>query len=298
MPGKLSYAAMLPKDTFRWIKKTGEDAWKLEDPPAEWPGLDLHYLQQERDLTDAEREMCRQSSEFIKQYYLAIDWVSYLEENNNNQNFNIIDAEEDLYMDFVTTVPNPKNVMNMANKYGLLGPASRQEYACINSTNNPEFAEAFSNYYERFPNYDKRELMLIIESAVVWINNCLIARNNVESWKSMENDAASAEEKNKFIDDGLNYIMSGSLTFQAGVDRKTGQGFTEIHVSCLSSLIDIQWALAAVGGTKHLQCETCHRWMAISQKGGGFRKRFCSEACRIKAHRRRKKHEQDRPGVG
>jgi hypothetical protein len=46
----------------------------------------------------------------------------------------------------------------------------------------------------------------------------------------------------------------------------------------------------AVTGKQHVRCEGCQKWIAIGWDKGGSRtnRRTCSDACRVRAHRRRK----------
>jgi predicted nucleic acid-binding Zn ribbon protein len=50
-----------------------------------------------------------------------------------------------------------------------------------------------------------------------------------------------------------------------------------------------QFAHAVVGDVRHRQCIVCSAWFVIAPGLGREEKKYCSEACRMRAYRKRKK---------
>ncbi len=51
----------------------------------------------------------------------------------------------------------------------------------------------------------------------------------------------------------------------------------------------LQAALAITGKADYRQCTDCPTWFALSPEQGRPDKRFCSDACRMRAYRKRRK---------
>jgi hypothetical protein len=59
----------------------------------------------------------------------------------------------------------------------------------------------------------------------------------------------------------------------------------------------VQLAEAVAGGRRFRQCGSCFRWMEIAPGEGRPEKHYCSDACRMRAYRKRKaKRDQTRAG--
>src|SRR5262249_2478813 len=50
----------------------------------------------------------------------------------------------------------------------------------------------------------------------------------------------------------------------------------------------VQFAEAVAGGKEFRQCASCSRWMEIAPGQGRPEKHYCSDACRMRAYRKRK----------
>jgi hypothetical protein len=60
----------------------------------------------------------------------------------------------------------------------------------------------------------------------------------------------------------------------------------------------VQFADAVVGGKDFWQCASCARWMEIGPGQGRREKTYCSDACRMRAYRKRKAHRAQKKGAG
>jgi hypothetical protein len=61
----------------------------------------------------------------------------------------------------------------------------------------------------------------------------------------------------------------------------------------LGSALWLQFAEAITSGTRIRQCKECGEWFALPKRGARITREFCTDACRVRAHRRR----QDRARV-
>lgn len=82
--------------------------------------------------------------------------------------------------------------------------------------------------------------------------------------------------------------MSGSLTYQVKMDPESGEVHSEMIASSLAQLLDVQWGMSVAVNVMHRQCAECPAWFAVHPGSGRPEKQFCSDACRMRAYRKRK----------
>ncbi len=87
-----------------------------------------------------------------------------------------------------------------------------------------------------------------------------------------------------FINDGLRARASPELKWEASQQRHA----THLVPSSLIGALWLQLALAVEGNKEHRQCHECKSWFEIFPGSGRPDKLYCSDACRMRAYRKRK----------
>ena len=95
---------------------------------------------------------------------------------------------------------------------------------------------------------------------------------------------AAREELASMVND--NVIQAYSLIIWA----QPHQSWTvRISPECLLDFLWLQFASVIVGGARYQHCEECGGWFIVAPGEGREDKKFCSDACRMRAYRKRKK---------
>src|SRR5262249_7976205 len=110
-------------------------------------------------------------------------------------------------------------------------------------------------------------------------------RVNLRLWAQLQDNRVLA---NRWLEEGYNWGMNGSLTFQVMMDTRTGHARSEIMASSLANAIEVQWGMSVAANVMHRQWTECSTWFAVHPGAGRPEKQFCSDACRMRAYRQRK----------
>jgi hypothetical protein len=166
----------------------------------------------------------------------------------------------------------------MANSYGMLGYYDESMSIPIAKTEN--IAELFAN------SRTEDSLLLNLEDAGRWVLAWSQINRLLSQWPHVRDSSDPAILTNFFEE--FNEPMVGSLTLQIRVDHSTGQVSSDVTASSLAHAISSQWASAVAANVGHRQCRECTTWFAVHAGSGRPDKLYCSDACRMRAYRRRK----------
>jgi hypothetical protein len=70
----------------------------------------------------------------------------------------------------------------------------------------------------------------------------------------------------------------------------TGKGGRQSRIICstLRHYIDVQWGMSIAANLLHRQCAECPNWFSVHPGTSRPEKIYCSDACRMRAYRKRK----------
>lgn len=279
----ICYGAIIPPSRFRWICKESSGQWSLREPPDDWPEVDYKAFDSYIDPNP--------DPKIINRFHLAASVTECLKTHKAAKSeFGQMINEPDLYLKFASTRPTPSAILGMANTYGLLRypihSRTRESLVEISRANAPDIAAAFP-HDPRDIGSQKDTILLFVEPAENWLGKYDLINLEIRTWAELQANE-DVEGMWGYLEDGFNYDMGGSLTYQAKIDRATGQTYSEIIASSLYSLLDVQWGMSVAANTLHKPCEECTKWMPIGPGAGRPEKTYCSDACRMRAYRSRK----------
>ncbi len=255
---RVSYLASVPVEHgFRWITKV-KQRWVLADPSE--VRNDRLYLAANYDNL----------FEPFWGYHRALkDWgVGPL---------GCLIDEPDLYLEFASIDPTPEGVLKFADKYGFLERGFQDEkfrYLELNSDAYPDLAEVFKASMDTF--------LVGIETCSKWLSRRRGIYWLIDTWAS----AQSAEDRMRLLDNfgAANTKLDFRLRLEFGSDRP----MMRLLAPTLSDMLDIQWGMAIAAEKEHRQCAECTNWFGVSVASARADKVYCSDACRMRAYRKRK----------
>ena len=281
----LKFGALIPPEGFRWIFLEDDGRWVLKDPPAEWPEQDLAAARFYDEKAPAPLLSGR--------FYLAASTDECMHAHADQQTeFGPLRDEPDLYLRFASEKPTPGRIREFANTYGLLRYSDTRETAI--NLQRKSATDLLPHFNFEYQEGDQRPLSLRAEPAIKWLTTFELAAFNLKTWAEFE-EAGSFRAMSGYLEDGFNYGMGGSLTFQVKMDPDTGVLRTEIIAASLEQLIEVQWGMSIAAHVHHRQCAECPNWFAVHAGSGRPEKAYCSDACRMRAYRKRKVAKAAKP---
>lgn len=100
-------------------------------------------------------------------------------------------------------------------------------------------------------------------------------------------DAEWVNAIDAFVNSGFNRLVGGTLKLHLDLDRGTRRIRSSLLASSVADLLRIQVAMAIAADTTHRQCQECPKWFSVHPRLGRPEKIFCSDACRMRAYRKR-----------
>jgi hypothetical protein len=178
-------------------------------------------------------------------------------------------VEPDLYVKFASSDQSPESVLSLANTYGLLGkPNNRAQEAhqpFRTASSDPSLAAA-----------------LVGERAIDWIHTIGSLKHLIRKGTSLQK-----AELQRFVD-WYNWDGEGALDFRLTCDLGTGDTSCELVASTLAALLRMQWGIARSTKVTWRQCAECTNFISVHPDSNRSDRRYCSDACRMRAYRRRK----------
>lgn len=268
----IRFGAIVPKSGFRWVFHNSDGEWIAQDPPEDWS-------QEIYDAATPEGEPL--SDNLAEHYYLATSDLEYLKALADQESeFGALVEAPDLYLKFASGRATPETILKFANQYGLL--RFPQNFIHITDDEAAAITTAFQWGFPRSaPTY------LAAENAWSWLDTFERVRLNLQNWSELQ-EAGDVVAMSQYLDDGYNYAMGGSLTYQVRMDPDTGRIESDIIASSLADLLEVQWGMSIAANVQHRQCAECPNWFSVHPGSGRPEKQFCSDACRMRAYRKRK----------
>jgi hypothetical protein len=196
--------------------------------------------------------------------------------------------EPNLYLKFGSDCPRPSTILEYANRFGLLRYS--QSTLKVRTVDAARIRSAFN--WGR-GELDSETLPLQAEKATDWLVAFGRASTNLRIWSELQ-ESGDYVEMSDFLEMGFNYAMGSSLTYQVSMDPATGLIESDIIAASLADLIEVQWGTSIAANMLHRQCAECPNWFSIYPGSGRPEKQFCSDACRMRAYRERKKTKAQR----
>ena len=269
----ISFAAQLPASGFHWIHKGADGQWHATEPPEDWPEA----------VYEAARELTQ--PKLTKDFYIAAIGPEIVGAGENSA-FGVIKNIPDLYLSFASERPTPRRIQDYANKFGLL--RFHDSKLRIPRKNAADLEQAL-NYVPHPLTFDDPEfLYFYAESAADWLLEFEVARSRLRKSPSTVDirDAKQVEEVNTHL--FLEFVvLGGTFKLHLELDTATGLIRSNLIASSLSDLLQIQYGTSITANVLHRQCQECPTWFSVHPATGRPEKIFCSDACRMRAYRRR-----------
>lgn len=273
----ICFPAIIPPSGFRWIYLEKIGQWRLCDPPDDWP---------EGDYKAATRYEGIPGSKLTYRFHLAASIREFHSVRRTSQyGLGQMISEPDLYLKIASTRPTPSAILGLVNTYGFLRYSPSEgvvtERLAISRRNAPDIAAAFLDQPS-----DGDNVHLFIESAEKWLWMHDTINRNLRYWEIAQASGDLGRIDSELED--YNSLMGGSLTYQAQMDRSTGQPYSTLIATSLAGMLEVQWGMSLVASTAHRQCKECPTWIAIAPESARPEKIYCSDACRMRGYRKRK----------
>jgi hypothetical protein len=266
----ISFAAVVPPSGFRWIYKDPSGTWQLAEPPEDWPQADYEAA------CDKRRE-----TELSHRFFLAASSDECFFAGGGVQDpplGNKVDIP-DLYLSFASERATPRTILNYANEFGLLR---------FDKSKRTLSRKVAANLEPAFPFLEKVKfefLNFYAEPASAWLREFEAAYRRLEAWAEIK--AQNDPEELALFLAADQYFFGGQATFALNFDRSTSSITSGMMASSLADMLRIQFANSIAAKVLHRQCRECGTWFSVHPSSGRPEKEFCSNACRMRAYRRR-----------
>lgn len=219
-----------------------------------------------------------------------------------------------LFMELLELEPTISSLLSFVNKWGL--PEYRGMTIYLNDVRlakaaGLQFVErhglAFLDVYE-LGSFD--DFLSIFKPCVHLYDALKGGASDVRSTLSKEWPRADREPDKIFTDEELqeyddkaavlasrgiiagrinNFLRTGISTLNPfiSIDTESGEPHLQLRPSSLLGVMVLQFINAFLENKGFQQCESCRKWMEIPDDARSARKRFCSDACRMRAYRKR-----------
>ena len=273
----ICFGALVPAAGYRWIYRDPKGKWYLRQPPEDWPETDYQAFRYDEDLPP--------NPELSDRFYIAAGTVECLIAHADQKTeFGKLISEPELYLRFASERPTPSLILEFANRYGLL--SYEKSHFCVRRCAASELVPTFDRHVVGMKPVP--ELLFVTgEKASDWLSAFEHARFKFRDLPDLQ-AAGGFAAMSAFLNDGYNCMMGGSLTYQVRMDEQTGQVRSELIASSLQNLLEIQWGMSLAAGIIHRQCAECPAWFSVHPGSGRPEKQYCSDACRMRAYRKRK----------
>ena len=278
---------VVPSDGFRWVYENDDGVIELRDPPADWSAGDYECtsFNFNEDGSDPVLPQCLR-------FYLATSLPEY-REAAPPEGFHVGHLVEpgDLYLRFASERPNPASIKAMADQFGLLDIRAAwgrlREYKGAHDLNSAFGWEwLLTSTSLKIPSGEDTPRLLGAEPAYFWLSFHSRLCSDIKRWIELKNKQDPHE-----ISEFLQYRNENAglgLSIYSAHNEITNKTETELIARSLITFIDAQLSLSMAASVTHRQCIECTKWMAIHPGAGRPDKQYCSDACRMRAYRKRK----------
>ena len=276
----VGYVAAVPMEKgFRWLRKR-KGEWSLDDAP------DESWEWQQSSRRSAQHLGGRKGRLYLAAEYLDIlepGWGYIRRHSSGIGPIGTFVTEPDLYLKFAALDRTPDTIKSFAQEFGFLRaqqPETKQMANVeLDVEDHPEIARAFES--------DSDSLLLLVEPAFDWVVEHGGINWLIRSWSkaNVTNDAKARID----VVDAFSTANPAKLDFRLNLEFASQNVSGEIVASTLSDFLHLQAGMAMAQQVEHRQCRECVRWFSVSGSGTRPEKTYCSDACRMRAYRKRKK---------
>lgn len=170
-------------------------------------------------------------------------------------------------------------------------PGMFMEFAEVSSSKNKiTKLRNFLSKYGTLDNYPTKEMntgkYIIDENTNLWIYSSEIMHKMVCAWKNGNSRSLIKMWDRHMVDVFDMFKPSAAPQFELGVEGTPVLRFSPVN---LSSALFLQFAHSVSGNKNFRACEACSNWIEVTPGAGRPEKLYCSDACRMRAYRKRKK---------
>ena len=295
MQPKLSYRAVVPDQGFRWVGGAPPANPKVvsavENPPTDWAQTDYLDFGISDEIVDSRMSNMSQLDRFqaiqngllperiAPKYFVATRFIDSGKEaerlESKTGHFGRLIEEADLFLKFASVRLDPKGILAFANQYGFLmrDPLERMNADCH------DWLEPGRQIDGGKSDSDP----VLIEPATDWLGAQGRLRGSIKRWKSLASAPIAA--RRQFLE---SVSFGASAMLEVGMD-KNGTPQAELVASSLLDVLQMQWAASVEEGVEHRKCLVCSTWFGVHPDSGRPEKTYCSDACKMRAYRERKK---------
>jgi hypothetical protein len=196
--------------------------------------------------------------------------------SERTRRFDLFKHGSSVFLEFAQTPATPEGIREFADRYGLLWP----DYSGGKCFSNGERVKSFVSGSR---------------SIFTWRSIIEEMRRTVELWnKAMMignfSKIIRAVQKRESLLDPTSLVFGGAAEFKLLLKEDPLSGGARL---CLrpGNLLHALWAqfILAIDGNANLSaCVQCRKWFTIEAGRGRSDKAYCSNACRMRAYRKRK----------
>ena len=246
-----SYLAKIPPRGLHWVYLDSDGAYRRLDPPDDWGVPD--------DWDD--------EPPLAEKFFLAAPEAAWSRWDEKPWQKGTLKSEPDLYAKIASIGGGPGSILNHANRYGFLGPTVElwrtEQMLWREYLSEPGFA--FSDSVSFYAEPASRWLR-----AGAWLSHEITKMEKV-GWESAVT---------------YNWMNPKSrLDYRVERDFATGRLKGELVASSLADLLMVQLVSAAEADVRHRRCEQCRAFFPVRPGLGRPEKKYCSDACRMRAYR-------------
>jgi len=251
------YLAKIPPHGLHYVFRDKDGTWHRTDPPNDW-GVP-------EDWDDA--------PPLAEQFFLSAPEAAWSSFEDKPWQKGTLKSEPDLYAKIASIGASPSSILDYANRYGLLGPTVE-----VRRTDKMLWPEYLSE-----PGFDFSDgVSFCAEPAFRWLG---LGSRLSHLITKLEKIGSDPKLKQAALRSWCNLNTEGGLGIWVELDSATGVLKEELFASSLTEMLNVQVVSAAVADVKHRRCEQCQTLFPVHPGFGRPEKKFCSDACRMRAYR-------------
>lgn len=251
-----------------------------------------------------------QPSEVDESFFLTEQIA--LNQPTNKRSVSLNDNPE-LYREFANLISSNKDILSFANKNGRLG-GQFQHIVSLTDNSEIRIGEAYKDWEREITRmkiaveiWDALRLGSLNRLFDVWnepaktswadldqsLNRMIEARLSQEDFAEEDSWSRQPEriatDSNAMLQEIVNYMLQRDLPLRLLPVPDTNDFMLRLVPDSLVTAMWLQFAQAISSAHEYGQCDVCEKWFVASEGKGKPKRRYCSDACRVKAQRLRKK---------
>jgi hypothetical protein len=253
------YRAKQPPRGLHWVYRDRDGSWHRLEPPADWGAP----------------EGWDDAPPLVENFFLSAPEAAWSTFDDKPWQKGVLRSEPELYAKLASSDVSPGSMLKYANSYGFLGP--KVDRHPIEKNLWPEYSSE--------PGFDLSQGGYFwAEAAYEWQNVLGGLSNAINIMEKMP--SASKSKQAGFVS-WYNMHTERGLDYWVEYDAATAKLKGEVVASSLADFLMVQLVSAAEADIRHRRCEQCQTFFQVHPGLGRPEKKFCSDACRMRAYRQR-----------